>query len=224
MHVDSFEARAREGGGHLDLAVDALLAQDRDARARAGARRTERRRRRRDRRSASTERPGSPASRRAACSSSAEVGSSRSAGWRGSSRTRWHEGRPAIRRRSAARGGATRSAGWCEGRPARGQRAQPVTREHRPHVLDIRGPHRDDRAQLLGEQGRERIGAQLADVDLQARAAGERHLEQRHEQAAVAAVVVGQQASACRQLLDGGEERSQQRRVVEIGRHAADWP
>ena len=35
MHVDRGEAGAVERRRHLDLAVDALLAQDRDARARA---------------------------------------------------------------------------------------------------------------------------------------------------------------------------------------------
>ena len=38
MDIDRVEPGARERGGHLDLAVDALLAQDRDARARAASR------------------------------------------------------------------------------------------------------------------------------------------------------------------------------------------
>src|SRR6185437_11353223 len=35
VHVDRVEPSARKRGGHLDLAVDALLAQHRDARTRA---------------------------------------------------------------------------------------------------------------------------------------------------------------------------------------------
>ena len=36
MHVDRLDAGLVEGGGHLDVTVDALLAQDRDPRANAG--------------------------------------------------------------------------------------------------------------------------------------------------------------------------------------------
>ena len=55
-----------------------------------------------------------------------------------------------------------------------------------------------------------------------ASAAGERHLDQGDEQAAVGAVVVGEDLAVGRQLLDGREESLQARRLVEIRRHVAD--
>jgi hypothetical protein len=64
---------------------------------------------------------------------------------------------------------------------------------HRPAQLDRRRPRRrgdrDHRARHLGEQRGQRIDARRhAEVERGARR--ERHLEQRHEQAAVGAIVV----------------------------------
>ena len=66
--------------------------------------------------------------------------------------------------------------------------------------------HLDHRAQLLAEQQRQVVARERVEVDVEARAAGEGHLEQRDEQAAVGAVVVGEQQAARAELLDGREE------------------
>src|SRR5260370_1361032 len=61
-----------------------------------------------------------------------------------------------------------------------------------------------------------------AEIDVEPRAAREGHLEQRHEEAAVAAIVVGEEQARGVQLLHGGEEPPQARRIVEIGRRRAE--
>ena len=78
MHVDRRETGAIERRRHLDLAVDALLAQDRDRRPRAASRCTARRCRRAGSNVSAGARPGSPASSRRAYSWSALSGLSRS--------------------------------------------------------------------------------------------------------------------------------------------------
>jgi hypothetical protein len=53
--------------------------------------------------------------------------------------------------------------------------------------------HLDDRAEFLGEQRRDRIVAELVELDVDAGVAGEGHFAQGREQAAVGAVVIGEE-------------------------------
>ena len=52
--------------------------------------------------------------------------------------------------------------------------------------------------------------------------AGKRHLAHRGPQAAIAAVVVGEQFVLCAQLVDGGDQALEQRGVVEVGHGVAE--
>ncbi len=56
-------------------------------------------------------------------------------------------------------------------------------------------------AELLGEQPREHVGVQRGDVEVGAAAAREQHLEQRDDEAAVAAVVVRGDPAGVSELL-----------------------
>src|SRR5262249_30196374 len=69
----------------------------------------------------------------------------------------------------------------------------------------------DDGAELFVEQLREYI-ALRAQLDLEPAPAGERHLAQRREQAAVRSVVIGEQQSRSTQLDDRGAECAQRLR------------
>ena len=93
------------------------------------------------------------------------------------------------------------------------------------HRLNVGGAHLDHRAGLLGEQRRHGFRAVAGDVvqhDVQAGAAGERHLRQGGEQAAVGAVVVGEQALFRQQPLGYFKEGDQVVGVVQIRRHITD--
>jgi hypothetical protein len=97
-----------------------------------------------------------------------------------------------------------------------------VTLAHRLHVG---GAHLDHRAGLLGEQRRHGLRAVTGDVvqhDVHAGAAGERHLRQGGEQAAVGAIVVGEQALFRQQPLGHLEEGDQIVGVIQVRRHIAD--
>ena len=170
-----------------------------------------------------TDSPGSSLSTRAACSSSAQVRSSRIDCMacvvsdqmpRRMLRRSSNTVRPSRRR-------MTRSP-RCDV-PERAHRvAQAVAAEHLAHARDVGRAHGEHRAQLLGEQARDRIVAEAADLDVQADAARERHLGQRHEQAAVAAIVVRGDQARRRQLLHRREQALEQRGIVEVGRRLAE--
>ena len=169
--------------------------------------------------------PGSSRRRGAACSSSAQVGSSRSAciACVVSDQTRAQlcavlEARCGRR----AHGCDRRAAAWPSAWTARPGRAAPSTSRTRATSL---GAHLQHRAELLGEQRRERIVAQAR----RARCPGRRRpanaiSTQRHEQAAVGAVVIRQHDARRVELLHGREEALQQRGIVEVGRRRADLP
>ena len=124
-----------------------------------------------------TDRPGSSLSTRAACSSSAQVMSSRIACIacvvsdqmpRRMLRRSSNTVRPSRRRmiRSPR----------CTWPSARTASPSPCVSRTAPHAGDVLGAHRQHGAQLLGEQAGERIFAQAADLDVQTDAARERHL------------------------------------------------
>ena len=122
---------------------------------------------------------------------------------------------------------------------------QAVQAQHLHHLVAHGRRHLDDGAELLVEQCLQRqllapradladpvlrvapVHAAVADavafdqqhVDVQADAevTGERHLADRRPQAAVAAVVVRQQAAFVAQLVDRRNQRFQLRRVVQVG-------
>jgi len=119
--------------------------------------------------------PGASGDSRAACSSAAHAGSSRSrAMWwltcdhraRSSPRPR----RPRADRRGRSRCGRRTPRGRSHGRSRRPRSAG-------AHVIDVGGGDLDDRAELLAEQRRERVGGHRRGVELEAQARGERHLE-----------------------------------------------
>ena len=77
--------------------------------------------------------------------------------------------------------------------------------------------HLHHRAQLLGEQGAERVVAPAVQLDVQAAMRNERHFAQRRERAAVAAVVIGQQHAGLACVADQMEEIAQALRIVHVG-------
>ncbi len=98
---------------------------------------------------------------------------------------------------------------------------QSVLRERLFHVVETFGAHLDHRAQLFVEQHRQRIVTETVEIDVHAAVTGEGHLRQRHQQAAVGAVVVSQQRLIGHQLLHGVEEARQLRNVAHVGRFVA---
>ena len=152
--------------------------------------------------------PGSPASRRPACSSSAQVGSSRRRLHR--VRRLGPEPRRTVRfssRRHAARPCAIAISSLAPARPhsvhgARRGRAGRSTRERSATSLA-----RTCRTAPSSSLKSAASGSSPRSADrCPARAAGEGHLQQRDEQAAVGAVVVGEELAVGRQLLDRREE------------------
>ena len=83
------------------------------------------------------------------------------------------------------------------------------------------GRHLDHRAQLFVEQRCQRVVAQPLNIYLYTAVACKRHFRQRHQQAAVGAVVVGQQCAVGDQLLHRVEEACQLLDVTHIGRFVA---
>ena len=66
------------------------------------------------------------------------------------------------------------------------------------------------------------LGDQHVDIEADAALAGKAHFQRRGEEAAVAAVVVGQQAALTAQVVDRGHQRLEQRRIVEVGHLGAE--
>ncbi len=90
------------------------------------------------------------------------------------------------------------------------------------HMLHIAVAHLHHRAELFVEQRAQRVAVRLVEIDRQADVAGERHLAQRDEQAAVGTVVIGEQLALVIQPLDQPEERFEHQRIVDIRRDVAD--
>ena len=70
--------------------------------------------------------------------------------------------------------------------------SEPVALEDFAHLEDPCGRNLHDRAELFGKTGSDRI-RDVAEIDVETAMAGEGHLQQRHQQPAVGAVVVGEQ-------------------------------
>ena len=224
VHVDGVEAGAIERRRHLDLAVDALLAQDRDARARAAARR-----RRGDvlvevERSAAADSPGSsrvdarcraPRRRRPGCRAApacACVVSDQSAAQDAARARRARCGSPRRehdrdRRRRARRCARTAAAAGRARANAARTRATSAAR------TCTTAP-----SSSVNSAG-QRIVAERTPTSMSRPTPPANAISsQRHEQAAVGAVVVGEQRARRDQRLHRREERREARRIVEVRR------
>ena len=222
MDVDGIEAGARECGGHLDLAVDALLAQDRDARARAlgdvrrcdvggGSKRS------------CAVRPAFAASMRVrvlfvgargvVAAARDLVRDVRPARAELAARCVEHELRRAWVTRDALAGDCA-----ADRVDARCRAAANASRT----CVDVLARDLDDRAELLGEQRAERIGCERGDVELEAEAGRERHLERARRSRRRRSGRGRRQLAVGDERLHRREERAQPRRIVEIGRHVAE--
>ena len=92
--------------------------------------------------------------------------------------------------------------------------------ELRQHLFGVFTAYLDHRPQLFREQrveGFYRLIDQPVELDFETGVRGKSHLQQRHQQATVAAVVVSQQLTVAVQTLDHFEKRFQIFRVVHIG-------
>ena len=212
VDVDALEAGAVEGRRHLDLAVHALLAQDRDAR-RAPPSRT--RGRAATGRRARARRSSGPPEPRAACSSSAQSGSSR----RRCMRVGGGAPPAAQRRERLLEGDAVGAADHDAARPRSGAP---------PRACAPRARGAPSTAITLRQLGRARPGAprraprrraprsepvaRRLERDLEAAAAREGHLEQGRDEPAVGAVVVGEHEARRAQLRERGREARAGRR------------
>lgn len=74
------------------------------------------------------------------------------------------------------------------------------------------------RAQLFVKQRRQTIFTQRVDISFNTAVTSEGHFRQRHQQATVGAIVVGQQLTLCNQRLNGVVEAFQLLYVTHIGR------
>ena len=80
------------------------------------------------------------------------------------------------------------------------------------HVVSLICAHLNYRAQLLGEQRRNRllvVASNMIQHQISANPAGKHHLDKRHQQTAIRAIVVSQQALLSQQLLGHAEEVAQ---------------
>ena len=199
VHVVRLEAGAVERRRHLDLAVDALLAQDGDRRPAPRG----------------DERRGDVLGRierqqRARCPGSSRRGSGRTPAARDSGLSRSDCICQVVSlhaRCSATRVSLNSTLGAAPHANAdRRRRRAPTTRaveavraQHAEDARDVGVAHLEDGAQFLGEQRRPAAPSSLRATSapasiVDAGVAGERHLEQRDEQPAVRPVVVGQHA------------------------------
>ena len=93
---------------------------------------------------------------------------------------------------------------------------QTVLRQNRFNRVAIRRTYLNHRTQLFIEQRRQTVFAKRCNVRFNAAVASEGHLCQRHQQAAVGTVVVGQQLTLRHQRLDGVVEAFQLRDVAQL--------
>ena len=219
MHVERVEARAVERRRHLDLAVDALLAQDRDLRAarrvamngaatsslgsNVSARRAGPDRRRRAMRAYSCvrARPGCRAGAASRASSTTRRDAGRCATRRAATRRRRANahaiaGRRARRRSCAASPGLARVAHDARRRRAARTCTTAPSSSANSAASSIAG---DRRASMSSPQ---------RDANAISR--------ERHEQAAVGDVVIGEQLAVACSCCDAREERREPRRIVEV--------
>ena len=218
MHVVRLEAGAVERRGHLALAVDALLAQHGDLRP-AGAR------------------SRAPLGRQRKRQLGAEAGIlrvehriERLARALRIVAQRLHpvgELRPLAPELDARRAIQLRAGAAHDDvvvlRDARDRVVrQPLRGEQRRDALLLGGRHLDHDAELLVEEIRDRVGGAGLELDVETDVAGERHLDERREQAAVRAVVIREQQTARAQLALRREPARQALRIVDVGRRAAE--
>ncbi len=97
-----------------------------------------------------------------------------------------------------------------------GAGCQTVTGQQGQHRFLVFATNLDDGTQLLVEQGRQQVATHAIELDVEAAVTGKRHLGQGDEEAAVGAVVVGNQLAIRHQRLDGVEEALELDRVVQI--------
>ncbi len=97
-----------------------------------------------------------------------------------------------------------------------GASGQAVTGQQGHHRFLVFTTHLDDGAQLLVEQGRQQLAADAIQLQVETAVTGEGHLHQGDKQAAVGAVVVGDEFAIAHQRLDGVEEALELDRVVQI--------
>ncbi len=216
MHVDRRKAGTFERSRHFQLAVDALLAQDGDARLRAGAAR-----RREGKRNLG-------AQARIVGIEQAVVFLVRAVGIVAQAGDGMRGGRPQPLQLDPRRA--------QHGLPAEAERdvavrarrtevdrqvADAASRQQVLHRRQVRAAHLHHDAEFLVEQRPQRVVAGAIEVDIQPAVAGKGHLAQRCQQAAVGAVVVGQQQAACGRLAHEAEQPGQQLRMFQIRRRAA---
>ncbi len=107
------------------------------------------------------------------------------------------------------------------------RRVETVRAEDAHHAAEIRRRHLDDGAELLGEQrGQEAAvaggrGAGRLRVDLEPRMARERHLQQRHDEAAVGAIVIREHQVIRAQVGERGKQAAHDGGIGHIGRLAS---
>jgi hypothetical protein len=96
-----------------------------------------------------------------------------------------------------------------------------VARKHLFHARQVGASDLHDRAKLLVEQVRDTVVEILGDIDREADSRGNRHLEQRHEQSAVGAIVVREEQARLAQLALRREPLRKLAGLVEVRRSAA---
>ncbi len=222
VHVHRLEAGAVEGGGHLQLAVDALLAQDGHARARAG---------------------GNEGRGDVVLGVEAQVDVEAGVGLVETRGLFLFGAVGVVAQALQVEGGlgpglAEHHAVGAENLAAVEVEAQVVVLADRAddvavaaqagltqpaqHLVHVAVAHLDHRARLLAEQAGDGVVAEVVEQHVEAAAAGEGHLAQGGEQAAVGAVVVGQDHAPGVELLDHPEEGLEGLRVVQVRRVVAD--
>lgn len=87
--------------------------------------------------------------------------------------------------------------------------AQARLAQRRQHLLGVAVTHLQYRAQLFAEQGRRVVLADVVERDSETDPAGEGHFAEGNEQAAVGAVVIGEDKVLLIECLDGVEEFTQ---------------
>ena len=227
VHVHRLEARAVEAGGHFHLAVHALLAQD--SHARACARIQVRRRN-----------VFFSVIRQVLEHAGVFGIGQRCKGFVGAGRVVTPAldlvagGRPGlvqlraqfVQQHGSALAHHETVARHAYARHRRAHAMQQFTQAMLRHASDerrgVRFAHCAHGAEFFVEQRRDGVGLhECCDIHVHHRMRRERHLGERHGQAAIGAVVVGHQQPGIRRRTNGTEERLQARGIVEVRRHIA---